>query len=188
MTTTLGVRCWGDNDVGQLGDGTTTSRSVPPAVDVLTGVQAVVTGFGHTCALTTTGGVRCWGDNTVGQLGDDTTTSRSVPPAVDVLTGVQAIAAGGNYTCVVMLATGGVRCWGANDSGQLGDGTFTSHSAPPASDVLTGAKAIATGIDHTCALMTTGGVRCWGLGANGQLGNDYVEYRVSPRQVLGTCK
>jgi len=65
-----GVRCWGLNDNGQLGDGTTTSRSTPPTSDMLTGVQAITADYAHTCALMGTGGVHCWGGNDNGQLGD----------------------------------------------------------------------------------------------------------------------
>ena len=79
LTTSGGVRCWGHNQFGQLGDGTTEDRSAPPGGDVVTGVQAIAAGLYHTCALTTTGGVRCWGANESGQLGDGSTTDRSDP-------------------------------------------------------------------------------------------------------------
>jgi alpha-tubulin suppressor-like RCC1 family protein len=115
-----GVRCWGYNGWGQLGDGTTTNRSTPPDTDVLTDVQAIAASKGHTCALTTTGGVRCWGQNDNGELGDGTTNDRFAPPIADVLTGAQAIAAGGIHTCALMT-TGGVQCWGY-DYGTLGGG------------------------------------------------------------------
>jgi alpha-tubulin suppressor-like RCC1 family protein len=189
--TTGGVRCWGNNMYGQLGDGTTTSRPTPPPTDVLTGVQAIATGFNHTCALMTTGGVRCWGYNRLGELGDGTTTSRATPPPTDVLTGVQAIAAGGGHTCA-LVTTGGVRCWGSNSHGQLGDGTWASRSTPPTTDVLTEVQAIATGVSHACALMTTGGVRCWGANTvvqsiegwqtivTGQLGDGTTTDRSTP--------
>ena len=178
LTTTGGVRCWGS---GPLGDGTTTNRTTPPATDVLTGVQAIAMGFDHICALTNAGGVRCWGDNSGGALGDGTPTSRSTPPTTDVLAGVQAIAAGFEYTCALMIYSGGVRCWGDNISGQFGDGTTSGRTlTPPTTDVLAGVQAIATGNEHTCALMTTGGVRCWGAKNWGQLGDGTTADRSTP--------
>jgi alpha-tubulin suppressor-like RCC1 family protein len=272
-----GVRCWGHNDDGELGDGSSMPRAMPPATDVLTGVKAISAGLNHscalteiggvrcwgndtygqlggtamtdvltavkaiaaggkhTCALTETGGVRCWGDNTAGQLGSASTvyclnptysfpypvhtSCRTTPPTSDVLTGVSAIAAGGSDTYVLMdtglvrslesnsttdllmgatviaagpnhacalVGAGGVRCWGpaygSNRHGQLGDGTTTDRQNPGENDVLTGAQAIATGSNHTCALMNTGGVRCWGGNADGQLGDGTKNDRYTPPQ------
>jgi len=83
----------GVNDIGQLGDGTTTDRYAPPTNDVLTGVLAIAAGDEHTCALMTTGSIRCWGYNLYGQLGDGTATNRTAP-SPDLLTGVQTVALG----------------------------------------------------------------------------------------------
>ncbi|HEY5284894.1 MAG TPA: RCC1 repeat-containing protein, partial [Polyangia bacterium] len=182
LMATGGVRCWGGNDEGELGDGTTTNRSIPPTSDVLGGVQAIATGREHTCALTATGGVRCWGGDTEGELGVGSLnfSPTATPPTSDVLGGVQAIAACGHYTCALMK-TGGVRCWGDNDYGQLGNGTRLQYVAsPPTSDVLSGVQAVATGFAHTCALMTTGGVRCWGYNQFGQLGDGTTTDRWTP--------
>lgn len=170
--TTLGkVWCWGYNADGELGDGTTSSRGTPKAVGI-DNVVAITAGGHHTCALTTAGAAYCWGLNSFGQLGDGTNADSLTPVAVKSLaTGVLAIRAGFAYTCA-LTATGGVQCWGNNDSGQLGDGTTTSRSVPMAvSDLSSGVVSIAAGGGYTCAIMTSGSVRCWGYNADGQLGD-----------------
>ncbi len=123
----MAVKCWGSNDQGQLGDNSIAQRLTPvDVVGLAGGVAAVATGASHSCALTTAGGVKCWGDNTYGQLGDNTQTQRLTPVNVSGLaSGVKAIAAGDNHTCALTNA-GGVKCWGQNSTGQIGDGTFNN--------------------------------------------------------------
>lgn len=118
------VICWGYNDAGQLGDGTTANRSTPVTVASLT-ARAIVAGDHHTCVITNDAGrpMRCWGSNGSGQLG----TSVGSPTNVTGLTGVTGIGAGGLHSCGL---NGSLWCWGSNTSGQLGDGTTTSRATP----------------------------------------------------------
>jgi hypothetical protein len=122
-----GVKCWGANAAGQLGDGATITSAIPITVSGLaSGVATVVAGASHTCAalVAAQGGAgKCWGYNFFGQLGDGTTISRAAPVTVNGLTsGVAAVAAGANHSCA-LLSSGGIKCWGYNAAGQLGDGT-----------------------------------------------------------------
>jgi alpha-tubulin suppressor-like RCC1 family protein len=188
VTSVGGAKCWGDNNSGGLGDGSETNRNVPVDVSGLTGsVLALASGNKHTCALTTNGSVKCWGDNGVGQLGDSTTTRKLIPVDVTGLSsGVTAISAGGFHTCALMT-NGGVKCWGYNGSGQLGDGTYNNRNEPvDVSGLTSNVTALATGWDgHTCALTTSGGVLCWGNNSNGQLGDGSLIGQATPQNVSG---
>ena len=182
LTTGGGVKCWGLNQNGQLGDnGPQLPRLVPGDVPGLTsGVTAIAAGLLTTCALTTGGAAKCWGANGVGQLGDGTTTQALVP--VDVFglaSGVSAIATYNGHSCA-LTTVGGIKCWGQNNSGQLGTGFPPNPSLVPVDVIsaqsmpaLTGASAIAVNFASSCALKS-GGVLCWGDNSVGQLGNDLI--------------
>jgi alpha-tubulin suppressor-like RCC1 family protein len=186
LTDAGGVTCWGSNAEGQLGNGSSADTHAPGVVDVSgleRGVSAIAAGGFHSCALTSAGGVKCWGSNEYGQLGDATTTSSAVPVDVAALaSGVAEISVGWAHTCASMT-TGGVKCWGHNAFGGLGDGTRTDSSTPVAvSGLSSGVTAIAAGGLHTCALMSDDRVLCWG---DGQSDDPDVGFSLIPVDAKG---
>ena len=180
-----GVQCWGLNNAGQVGDGTTTNRSTPvPVVGLGSGVAALSLGYYHSCALFVAGGVQCWGLNDRGQLGNGGGAGSPVPVAVtDLATGVTAIAAGYYHVCAIITG-GAVKCWGWNAYGNLGDGSNSNRPTPVAvSNLGSGVAAISVGAGHSCALLTLGGVKCWGYNFFGQVGDASTSNRTAPVNV-----
>jgi alpha-tubulin suppressor-like RCC1 family protein len=131
ITSASGVKCWGNNANGQIGNGNTTQQATPVDVVGLTSnVKEIAAGTNHACALTNAGAVKCWGNNGSGKLGNGLTLTSSAP--VDVVgldSGVASITAGANHTCALMTS-GDYKCWGLNTSGQLGDGTLVNRLTP----------------------------------------------------------
>jgi len=151
--------CWGRNSSGQLGNGTTTDSATP--LPVLGGISFafISAGADHTCAGTQYGNVWCWGDNSYGQLGDSTVTQRSTPTDVTGLSnGMLTVVAGNGHTCA-LTNSGGAKCWGRNDTGQIGDGSVETGVSRMPLDVIgltSGVNAIFAG---SCALTSIGGVK-----------------------------
>jgi alpha-tubulin suppressor-like RCC1 family protein len=174
VTTKGAAKCWGANTYGQLGDNSVTGSPKPVAVYGLSkGVKTIAGGGYHTCAVTTRGAVRCWGYNGEGGLGDNTKVNSPKPVAVYGITkGIKAVQAGAYSTCA-LTTKGGVKCWGYNGDGELGDGTTTSSTKPVAAFGLTKSiKTIVIGDIHSCALTTKGSVKCWGYNGYGGLGDN----------------
>jgi alpha-tubulin suppressor-like RCC1 family protein len=163
--------------------GSLTSSSATLTVSDRAAPRKLAAGNTHTCAINRAGAVVCWGARSRGQMGDGTT---GLPPSptpnpVSGLTGAVAIVAGQEHTCVLKLDQT-VACWGANQAGQLGDGSFIDRSTPTPVQGLTDAVAIhsSPSADHTCAVRATGAVMCWGFNEWGQLGDGTVVNRAAP--------
>lgn len=176
MTTTGKLLAWGNNSVGELGNGSTKSRRLPVAVKLPKGVtvKAISAGDDNGLALTTTGRLLSWGGNDAGQLGDGKTKGRLVPGLVKLPahTTVTSIAAGDNVGLAATSA-GRLLAWGANGQGELGNGTTTSRSMPGPVRLPRGTKVVAAsaGLLHVLALTAGGRVLAWGYNVAGQLGN-----------------
>jgi alpha-tubulin suppressor-like RCC1 family protein len=143
---------WGQNEYGQLGDGTNTNRNAPVQVRGLSGVQDIDAGFfGHSLALKSDGTVWALGQNDYGQLGDGTTTQRNVPVKVRRLSGVQDIDGGYRHS-LALKSDGTVWAWGRNKYGQLGVAGTTQRNFPVQVSGLSGVRAIGAGHSHSLAV------------------------------------
>ncbi len=193
LTKTGKVKCWGNNDRGQLGlgdvKGVPLTADTPTEISSLsTAVKAVSAGAAHTCALTQEGGIKCWGRNL--QVGDNreaTSPDATYPVDVRGLTSdMVAVSAGGIMSCGLTKA-GAVKCWGDNRIDILGDGQSKISNMPV--QVLgldSGIQAISVGHMHACSLDRNGAVKCWGLGFFGSLGDNYESIlRPAPFKVAG---
>jgi hypothetical protein len=159
------LECWGDNEHGELGDGTRVHRDRPVRVRGLDDVTTVALGSSMTCALRRSGKVACWGY-------DDVINARRLRPSViPSLDHVAEIVAGGDQACA-RREDGSVWCWGNNHYGALGDGTQKGRRRPVQVAGLTHAVELSAGDSHTCARRQDGSVWCWGNGWGGTDGTD----------------
>lgn len=185
--------CWGDNDYGQLGDGTTTDRLLPTLVNPPVGdafVQ-IAPGLWHTCAVTAQGKLLCWGRGGTGVIGDGAAVDRLTPVPVASANGflqgrAKQVAAGQNHTCAVTVEAG-LYCWGGNFYGEVGNGTTAPQYVPVAVSggllaASVGTSAVST---WTCAVTTGAEAYCWGDNTHGALGDGTTVSRSTPGAVFG---
>jgi alpha-tubulin suppressor-like RCC1 family protein len=198
VTTDDRAYCWGSNEGGRLGIGTSTGPDicagnesnsscsiVPVAVRGGLRFRSVSVGAAHSCGLTTDGSAYCWGGNYFGELGEGTTTTRLKPRQVVGGLHFVSVSAGSGYTCA-LTTDGRGYCWGANSSGQLGDSTHVNQRLRPVR-VAGGHRfrQIDAGGAHTCAITANYRAWCWGKGDVGQLGIGRVLTSFWPRRVAG---
>jgi len=190
-----------DNPIGDVTY--TVSGELPPGVDFdpVTGgftgptpgevpweAVDITAGEDHTCATATDGTVRCWGSNDYAELGDGTRKDELTPVISDITldTGddTAVIAAGEDFTCVTNGA-GTISCWGANDTGQLGNGeTSNSEETPQEVDTSEEVTSVTAGGNHACGLTRFRSLICWGLNLLGQIANNVISVATTPRTVL----
>lgn len=179
--------CWGDNTYGQIGNGTFNHQRTPVAVLGAFTFAGIDAGGTHTCALVATGTAYCWGRGESGELGDSTVVNSSTPvmvlaePGVSFTTGL----AGGQHACGIATDQLGW-CWGENSSGQLGDSTISSRTAPVRISSPLQWLGVSGGEDYSCGMTVTQNlVYCWGLNDVGQLGDGTLRRHRTPEKILG---
>ena len=167
------IWCWGFNEEGQLGDGTTENRDTPvQVVGLPQDMVDVSTGANYACATSAAQGVFCWGGNLSGTLGDGSTTTSHAP--IRVLPSANAVSAAG-FTCA--LENGEASCWGSLSP--------TPSLAPVGVAGLPGASTISVGVFHACATTASGAALCWGRNAEGELGDGSSNDSIVPTPVAG---
>lgn len=194
LTLSGDVKCWGDNALGEIGANDTgyrghTSGSMATLQYLNLGqpVKSIQANTHHTCAILLDDSLKCWGANNSGQLGYDDFNNRGQSFAsiagllpINLGQGVKQVAPGYGHTCAILMDNS-LKCWGANDYGQLGYDDYNWRGYFPGSmaslstvNVGSGlyAKQITAGQNHTCALLQNNNVKCWGRNDHGELGYD----------------
>jgi hypothetical protein len=180
------VWCWGGNQSGELGDGTTTDRPMPTEVTAMgTGVTDISIGFWHACALKG-GAVFCWGYNEYGEIGNGQFTAPNAPQLtpVSVLTGVRELSAAGFFTCAIKTDNT-LWCWGSNASAHLGVGDTTNRNVPTQVTTLSNQVShVDGGVRSSCATKLDGSVWCWGWQGHGRIGDGSNSTDISANQLI----
>jgi alpha-tubulin suppressor-like RCC1 family protein len=178
------IDCWGRNESGQLGNGTTASSSTPVEVQGVANATEITAGRHASCALLSSGHVECWGGNEVGQLGGGTMGHSSIPVQAQGISDATQVTAGDYHACAT-LSTGHIECWGEDEYGQLGDGSKDNRDTPVEVLGISSAIQVTGGGEHSCASLSSGDVDCWGNNKSGQLGDGTTASSSTPVEVRG---
>jgi alpha-tubulin suppressor-like RCC1 family protein len=184
VTAENGAYCWGFNEFGEIGDGTTTGRLRPVAVAGGLLFRMISVGTNYACGVTTDYRAYCWGFNGDGLLGDGTTINRASPVPVAGGKRFRLVDAGTEHTCGVSYPDNLGYCWGYNGRGGLGDGTITKRLTPTAVSGGLQFRQVAAGLEHTCGVTTSDRAYCWGSDSVGQVGDSVsAAHRLTPTRV-----
>jgi alpha-tubulin suppressor-like RCC1 family protein len=177
--------CWGDNESGKLGNGSTALSRIPNLIYSTSGWRSVNAGFIHTCAINSLSELWCWGFNGTAQVGDGSTVNRAAPVRVGTSTDWATVGAGTSHTCGVKTS-GELWCWGWNSNGALGIGSTVGQTRPVRVGIASDWSSVASGNQHTCGLKNTHELFCWGLNESGQVGDGSATSRKTPVKVSGS--
>lgn len=185
-----GLYLWGSNKYGELGDGTENQRSTP--IRIMDNVKSVTLGNEHSAAITDDGNLYVWGRNCAAISDDADSEVCNIP--VKIMDNVKCVSLGSNHSAssaagnhsAAVTETGELFMWGFGGSGQLGDGTRESHSAPV--KIMDNVKTVSLGGDHSAAITEDGKLYLWGDNHSGQIGDRSQKDRFEPVKVMDNVK
>lgn len=177
--------CWGKNDKGQLGDGSTVDKTSPRPIATFGSISRIHAGLSSSCAVTTVPDVRCSGSNALNQLGNNAYQDSTTPRIVSGSAGATQVSVGRAHACA-LYPDGSAKCWGDNGSTlRLGDADTEISKIPQKLVTLSNVLDVAHGLDFSCAVDSSGLVFCWGRNGFGQLGDGSQTSRMFPGAVTG---
>ncbi|MEF2174968.1 MAG: hypothetical protein V3575_00740, partial [Candidatus Absconditabacteria bacterium] len=179
--------CWGGNTKGQIGDGTTNTRTTPVEIDPSNNYKDISLGSDFACAIREDNKLYCWGGYSYLLIGDGSFVDKKVPTVVQTSLTFREISSGGHHFCGI-TNDGKLYCWGNGANGVLGNGSNTDILSPFLVDTVNSYISLSTSVYHTCGVTTDGKLYCWGENDSGQIGNGTTNNQYSPVQIDSSNK